>query len=119
MNFDYSDDQKFLKTEARKFLEARCTPKVVRGVLDNAAVSYDQDLWKAVAEMGWLDASIGGRSRVTTYSKASARTYTYRNYQVGNADPGVADREPQCASGNVRAACLDAESALDAQLCPA
>ena len=53
MNFDYSDDQKFLKGEARKFLEARCTPAVVRGVLNDDAVSYDKDLWKAVAEMGW------------------------------------------------------------------
>ncbi len=58
MNFDYSDDQKFLKGEARKFLEARCTPKVVRGVLDDAGTSYDKDLWKAVAEMGWLGAAI-------------------------------------------------------------
>ena len=33
MNFDYSDDQKFLKNEARKFLEARCTSAAVRKVL--------------------------------------------------------------------------------------
>ncbi len=58
MNFDFSDDQKFLKTEARKFLEARCTPAVVRGVLDDPARSYDQDLWKAIAAQGWLGAAI-------------------------------------------------------------
>ena len=58
MNFDYSDDQKFLKGEARKFLDARCTPAVVRGVLDDKSRSYDKDLWKAVADMGWLGASI-------------------------------------------------------------
>ncbi len=58
MNFDYTDDQKFLKGEARKFLEARCTPAVVRGVLDDPKRSYDEGLWKAVAEMGWLGASI-------------------------------------------------------------
>ena len=58
MNFDYSDDQKFLKGEARKFLEARCTPAVVRGVLNDDAKSYDEALWKAVAEMGWLGAAI-------------------------------------------------------------
>ena len=58
MNFDYSDDQKFLKGEARKFLEAECTPKVVRGVLDVASRSYDEGLWKKVAEMGWLGAAI-------------------------------------------------------------
>ncbi len=58
MNFDYSDDQKFLKDEARKFLEHRCGSAVVRGVLDDDSRSYDQDLWTAVAEMGWLGAAI-------------------------------------------------------------
>ena len=46
MNFDYSDDQKFLKDEARKFLAANCTMQTVRGVLDNADRSYDEGLWK-------------------------------------------------------------------------
>lgn len=58
MNFDYSDDQKFLKNEARKFLEARCGSDVVRGVLDNADRSYDEALWKGVAEQGWLGTAI-------------------------------------------------------------
>ena len=58
MNFDYSDDQKFLKSEARKFLEAHATPKVNRGVLNDAAKAYDADLWRAIAEMGWLGAAI-------------------------------------------------------------
>jgi alkylation response protein AidB-like acyl-CoA dehydrogenase len=58
MDFDFSDDQKFLKTEARKFLEARCPVSVVRGVLDDPAKSYDAGLWAAVAEQGWLGAAI-------------------------------------------------------------
>ena len=58
MNFDYSDDQKFLKSEARKFLDARATAKVNRAVLDDPTKSYDPDLWKAVAEMGWLGTAI-------------------------------------------------------------
>ncbi|HEU4600295.1 MAG TPA: acyl-CoA dehydrogenase family protein, partial [Solirubrobacterales bacterium] len=58
MNFDYSDDQKFLKSEARKFLEARCSSAVVRGVLDNAERAYDETLWKGVAEQGWLGTAI-------------------------------------------------------------
>jgi alkylation response protein AidB-like acyl-CoA dehydrogenase len=58
MNFDYSDDQKFLKTEARKFLEAHCKPAQVRKVLDDPAVSYDAGLWRQVAEQGWLGAAI-------------------------------------------------------------
>src|SRR5579859_2363382 len=58
VNFDFSDDQKFLKGEARKFLEANCTTARVRGVLDDAGKAYDESLWKAVAEQGWLGAAI-------------------------------------------------------------
>jgi alkylation response protein AidB-like acyl-CoA dehydrogenase len=58
MNFDFSDDQKFLKSEARKFLDANCSSQRVRGVLDNEGMAYDTALWKAVAEQGWLGAAI-------------------------------------------------------------
>jgi len=58
MNFDFSDDQKFLKNEARKFLEAQCPTSRVRKVLDEDAKSYDEDLWKAGGEQGWLGAAI-------------------------------------------------------------
>src|SRR5579872_6740921 len=58
MNFDFSDDQKFLKSEARRFLEARCPTTKVRAVLDDPAKSYDADLWKEVAGQGWLGAAI-------------------------------------------------------------
>lgn len=58
MNFDFSDDQKFLKSEARKFLEARCPTAKVRAVLDDPAKSYDADLWKEVAAQGWLGTAI-------------------------------------------------------------
>lgn len=58
MNFDFSDDQKFLKGEARKFLEANSPTSQVRKVLDDDGKAYDQDLWKAVAGQGWLGAAI-------------------------------------------------------------
>jgi alkylation response protein AidB-like acyl-CoA dehydrogenase len=58
MNFDFSDDQKFLKSEARKFLEANCPTSRVRKVLDEDATAYDQALWTAVAGQGWLGAAI-------------------------------------------------------------
>jgi len=58
VNFDFSDDQKSLKDQARKFLSEKAGAKVTRGVLDDAAKSYDKDLWRAVAEMGWLGAAI-------------------------------------------------------------
>src|SRR6202044_1494704 len=58
MDFDYTDDQKFLKGEARRFLEGHCGVAVVRGVLNNPAKSYDEALWKAVGGQGWLGAAI-------------------------------------------------------------
>ena len=58
MNFDFSDDQKFLKGEARKFLEANCPTTRVRKVLDDDAKPYDEALWKAVGEQGWMGAAI-------------------------------------------------------------
>ena len=58
MDFDFSDDQKFLKDEACKFLDARSATSAVRVVLNDASVSYDKSLWKGVAEQGWLGAAI-------------------------------------------------------------
>ena len=58
MNFDFSDDQKSLKSEARRFLDANCPTARVRGVLDDPAIAYDAALWKAVAGQGWLGAAI-------------------------------------------------------------
>lgn len=58
MNFDFSDDQKALKDQARKFLADKASFKSTRRVLDGAEISYDEALWRGVAEMGWLGASI-------------------------------------------------------------
>ncbi len=58
MNFDFSDDQKSLKDQARKFLSEKAGAKATRGVLDDPTKSYDKELWRAVADMGWLGAAI-------------------------------------------------------------
>ena len=58
MNFDFSDDQKELKEQARKFLSDKSSTQVVRGVLENADVSFDKALWKGVADLGWLGVAI-------------------------------------------------------------
>jgi alkylation response protein AidB-like acyl-CoA dehydrogenase len=57
MNFDFSDDQKQLRDEARKFLAEKCPPKAVRTVLDGKE-PYDRALWKGLAEMGFLGVAI-------------------------------------------------------------
>src|SRR5215469_12753360 len=57
MNFDFSDEQKQLRDEARKFLAEQCPPKAVRAVLEGKA-PYDKALWKGLAEMGFLGVAI-------------------------------------------------------------
>src|ERR1051325_8370783 len=57
MNFDFSDDQKQLRDEARKYLAEHSAPKAVREVLDGKA-PYDKALWKGLAEMGFLGVAI-------------------------------------------------------------
>jgi alkylation response protein AidB-like acyl-CoA dehydrogenase len=57
MNFDFSDEQKQLRDTARKFLAEKCPPKAVRAVIDGKA-PYDRELWKALAEMGFLGVAI-------------------------------------------------------------
>src|SRR6201996_9670513 len=57
MNFDFSDDQKQLRDQARKFLAEKCSSKAVRVVLEGKE-SYDRDLWKGLAEMGFLGVAI-------------------------------------------------------------
>ena len=57
MNFDFSDDQKMLKDQVRKFLTDKCPPAVVRRVLDGAE-PYAADVWRGLAELGVMGAAI-------------------------------------------------------------
>jgi alkylation response protein AidB-like acyl-CoA dehydrogenase len=57
MNFDFSDEQKQLRDEARKFLAEKCPPKAVRAVLDGKQ-PYDRELWQGLADMGFLGVAI-------------------------------------------------------------
>jgi len=54
MDFDYSEEQKQLQQEARRFLEDRCPPSAVRAVLENPELSFDRGLWAGLAQLGWL-----------------------------------------------------------------
>jgi len=57
MNFEFSDDQKQLRDQARRFLAEKCPPKAVRAVLEGS-VGYDKALWSGLAEMGFLGVAI-------------------------------------------------------------
>ena len=52
MNLDFSDDQKFLKEEARKFLEKEEALARNRSVLESNN-KVDEDLWNKIVEPGW------------------------------------------------------------------
>ena len=58
MNFDYTDDQKALKEEARRFLTAASPLTVSRAVLENPGDGYDTALWGRIVEQGWCGATI-------------------------------------------------------------
>ena len=53
MNFEFSDEQKQLKGEARRFLEDKCSPAAVRTILEGPE-PFDRALWQGLADMGFL-----------------------------------------------------------------
>ncbi|QQS10969.1 MAG: acyl-CoA/acyl-ACP dehydrogenase [Rhodospirillales bacterium] len=57
MNFDFSDDQKMLKDQVRKFLTDKCPMKVVRRVLDGPE-THAAEVWKGLAELGAMGTAI-------------------------------------------------------------
>jgi alkylation response protein AidB-like acyl-CoA dehydrogenase len=57
MNFDFSEDQKFIQKTARDYLVEHADLGVCRAVLESEQ-AYDKNLWKGVAEMGWLGAVV-------------------------------------------------------------
>ncbi|MDA1101109.1 MAG: acyl-CoA/acyl-ACP dehydrogenase [Proteobacteria bacterium] len=57
MNFEFSDDQRMLRDQARRFLMDKSPPEVVRQTLETEQ-TYDRELWRQFGEMGWLGAAI-------------------------------------------------------------
>ena len=52
MNLDFSDDQKFLQDEARKFFDKEGGLANARKVMDES-ISHDDSLWAKIVELGW------------------------------------------------------------------
>ncbi|MAT94655.1 MAG: acyl-CoA dehydrogenase [Halioglobus sp.] len=57
MNFEFSEEQQFIRDQARNFLSQECTTAVVRGVLESDA-ACDRDLWGKIVELGWTAMAI-------------------------------------------------------------
>jgi len=58
MNFDFSEEQYLLRDQAKRFLGDRSTSAAVRAVLEDDAVSFDEGLWRGMAELGWIGTAI-------------------------------------------------------------
>ena len=58
MNFDFSDDQKLLRDQARKFLTDKCDRSIVRSILENDQLNHSNNLWKEISAMGWTGTAI-------------------------------------------------------------
>ncbi len=57
MNFEFNDEQIFVRDVARSFLKANCPPEVVRRVLEGNE-AYAADLWQQIVEQGWAATAI-------------------------------------------------------------
>ena len=57
MNLDFSDEQKQLRDQVRRFLSEKCPPEAVRAILEGDE-RYDKSLYAGLAEMGLLGAAI-------------------------------------------------------------
>ena len=53
VDFDLSSDQLALRDAARELLDARSSSERVRKLIDSSEM-YDADLWREMAEQGWL-----------------------------------------------------------------
>lgn len=57
MNFEFSEEQLFIRDQARNFLSQECTPEVVRRVLDSS-IPFERDLWQKIVDLGWTAMTI-------------------------------------------------------------
>ena len=57
MNLDFSDDQKQLQDQIRRYLAERCPSSAVRAILEGPE-PFDRELYKGLGEMGVLGAAI-------------------------------------------------------------
>ncbi len=57
MNLDFSDEQKQLRDQVRRFLSEQCPPTAVRAILEGGE-RYDKSLYAGLAELGVLGAAI-------------------------------------------------------------
>ena len=54
MNFDFTDDQRMLRDQARRFLEEHASARAIM----EGDEPFDRDLWKGICDLGWPGAAL-------------------------------------------------------------
>ena len=57
MNFEFSEEQLFIRDQARSFLSKESTPEVVRSILDTDQ-PFHHGLWQQIVDLGWTAMAI-------------------------------------------------------------
>ncbi len=57
MDFDFTKEQKLLKSSAREFLKKECPTSLIREMKTNER-GYSRELWEKMTELGWLGIGI-------------------------------------------------------------
>ncbi len=57
MDFSLTEQQELLKKEARNFFDAEYPKKLIKELEENE-LGYSPDIWKKMAELGWLGLAI-------------------------------------------------------------
>lgn len=57
MNFEFSEEQLFIRDQARNFLSQESTTRVVRATLESDA-PFDRELWQKIVDLGWTAMAI-------------------------------------------------------------
>ena len=57
MNFEFSEEQTFIRDQARNFLSQESSADVVRSILDSDE-PYHRELWNKIVELGWTAMAI-------------------------------------------------------------
>lgn len=127
MDFDFSDEQREIKSTAHEFLGARFKPEHVRELAESDSPYSDED-WKAISELGWPGIAIaeehGGEGLGTVEliilleelgyycapTPLISNAYAGAVIQAAGSDEQKAEWLPGIASGEARGA---AELACD------
>jgi alkylation response protein AidB-like acyl-CoA dehydrogenase len=57
VNFAFTEEQEFLRSEVRKLLDAQCTIKEVREIAETHE-GFSKELWTQIGELGWIGLAI-------------------------------------------------------------